>query len=45
VIPLADMKVENKGTWDDASVWEIGLHNWAPTPREFTAYIDDITFE
>jgi hypothetical protein len=45
VIPLADMKVENKGVWDDASAWELGFHNWAPTPREFTAYIDDITFE
>jgi len=45
VIPLADMKVEDKGVWDDASAWEIGLHNWAPTPREFTAYFDDVTFE
>ena len=45
VIPLSDMKVEDKGIWDDASAWEIGLHNWAPTPREFTAYVDDITFE
>jgi hypothetical protein len=44
-IPLTDMKVEDKGIWDDASVWEMGLHNWAPTPREFTAYIDDVTFE
>ena len=45
VIPLGDMKVEDKGVWDDASAWEMGIHNWAPTPREFTAYIDDITFE
>jgi hypothetical protein len=44
-IPLADMKVEDKGIWDDASAWEMGIHNWAPTPREFVAYIDDITFE
>jgi hypothetical protein len=44
-IPLGDMKVEDKGIWDDASAWEIGVHNWAPTPREFVAYIDDITFE
>ena len=39
------MKVEEKGIWDDASAWEIGIHNWAPTPREFTAHIDDIMFE
>jgi hypothetical protein len=45
IIPLEDMKPDAKSIWDDASAWEIGLHNWAPTPREFTAYIDDITFE
>ena len=44
-IPLSDMKVEDKGIWDDASAWELGIHSWAPVPREFTAYIDDITFE
>jgi hypothetical protein len=44
-IPLADMKPEGKDEWDDASVWEFGLHNWAATPREFVAHIDDIRFE
>jgi hypothetical protein len=44
-IPLGDMKTEQGSIWDDTSVWEIGLFNWAPTPREFVAHIDDITFE
>jgi hypothetical protein len=44
-IPLSDMKPEDKDEWDDASAWEFGLHNWAPTPREFVAHIDDIRFE
>jgi hypothetical protein len=39
------MKIEDKGIWDDGSAWELGVHSWAPVPREFTAYIDDITFE
>jgi len=45
VIPLEDMKPEDKEIWDEASVWEFQIHNWAPTPREFVAHIDDITFE
>jgi hypothetical protein len=45
IIPLEDMKPEDKAIWDDASAWEIDFHSWAPTPREFTAYVDDITFE
>lgn len=44
-IPLADMKPEDKDEWDDGSAWEFGLHNWAPTPRDFTIHIDDIRFE
>jgi hypothetical protein len=44
-IPLADFKAEDKDDWDDASAWEFQLHNWAPTPREFVAHIDDIRFE
>jgi len=44
-IPLVDMKSEDKDEWDDASAWEFQLHNWAPTPREFVAHIDDIRFE
>jgi hypothetical protein len=44
-IPLGDMKVEDKGIWDDGSAWELGIHNWQPTPREFVVYVDDITFE
>jgi hypothetical protein len=44
-IPLADMKTEDKDEWDDATAWEFQLHNWAPTPREFVAHIDDIRFE
>jgi len=44
-IPLVDMKSEDKDQWDDASVWEFQVHNWAPTPRDFTMHIDDISFE
>ncbi len=44
-IPLVDMKTEDKDEWDDASAWEFQIHNWAPTPREFVAHIDDIRFE
>jgi hypothetical protein len=44
-IPLTDMKTENKDEWDTKSVWEIGLHEWQPTPREFVFYLDDIRFE
>jgi hypothetical protein len=45
VIPLGDMKLSDGAKWDDKSVWEIGLHNWAPTPRKFAMHIDDIAFE
>ena len=44
-IPLTDMKVEQGSEWDDTSAWEFGIHNWAPTPREFTIHVDDVTFE
>jgi hypothetical protein len=44
-IPLVDMKPEEKEEWDDATAWEFQLHNWAPTPRDFVARIDDIRFE
>jgi hypothetical protein len=45
VIPLGDMKLSDGSKWDDKSVWEIGLHNWAPTPRKFVAHIDNIGFD
>lgn len=45
VIPLGNMKLSDGAKWDDKSVWEIGLHNWAPTPRKFVMHIDDIAFD
>lgn len=44
-IPLADFKTEDKDEWDDTTAWEFQIHNWAPTPRDFVAHIDDIRFE
>jgi hypothetical protein len=45
VIPLGDMKLSDGSSWDAKTAWEIGLHNWAPTPRKFVVHLDDIGFD
>ena len=44
-IPLADMKSAEGAEWDAASVWELTLGCWAPTPKKFVVHLDDIRFE
>jgi hypothetical protein len=44
-IPLTELKTENQDEWDEKSAWELALHDWAPTPRQYSAFLDDLRFE
>jgi len=44
-VPLDDMKPDKGSEWDAASVWEIVVSGWAPTPKKFVIRLDDVSFE
>ena len=44
-VPLDDMKPDKGSEWDAASVWELVVSGWAPTPKKFVIRLDDVSFE
>ena len=44
-IPLGDLYIGNEGKeFDPETAWELRIVTWDPHPRDFTVYLDDITF-
>lgn len=41
-VPLADV---NKPEFDKKKVWEVNIGAWSETPKNFTVYVDDISFQ
>jgi len=41
-VPLSDVK---KVEFDPKKVWEVGVNVWSETPKSFTVFVDDISFQ